>query len=216
MTKILWEVASRTPWRRHLYHRYEYSFTPAQLAVIVRAADDGLRVDGTFLEVGCAYGHTTVLLNKHLDYRGVERRYVCIDTFSGFTAEDARVENEERGKGFDYSRLYADVTLKTFERNLANNGITRVEAVQADANVFDFDRVRPVAFAMLDVDLYRPMKRSIAEVFDRLAPGGGIVCDDCDPGIPAYDGASQAYLEFTAERGLEPEVLEGKLGILRR
>ena len=209
-------MASRTRWRTHMYHRYEYAFPPGQLAALIGVLDQGLRVPGSVVEVGCAYGHTTVLMAKHLAARSEVRRQICVDTFSGFTSEDATFEIEHRGKTVDYSTLYADVTMETFRRNLANNGVVGVEAIVADVNDFDFDRVGPVAFAFIDVDLYRPMKRAITECYDRLSPGGVIACDDCTTRLEAYDGALQAYTEFVEERGLPTEIIEGAMGILRR
>jgi len=186
------------------------------LAALVRLLDEGLRAPGSILEVGCAHGHTTVLMSKHLEARGEHRRHLCVDTFSGFTLEDAAYEAKHRGKIADYTKLYADVTMKTFQRNLANNQVTEVQALVADANDFDFDQVAPIAFAFLDVDLYRPMKRAIAETYDRLSPGGVIACDDCTARLDAYDGALQAYEEFVEERGLSSEIVEGSMGVLRR
>jgi O-methyltransferase len=199
----------------HLYHRYDYDFPPGQLAALIGFLDEGLVTPGSVLEVGCGYGHTTVLMSMHLHSRGERRRHICVDTFSGFTREDASFEAEHRGKSADYAKLWADVTMKTFQRNLENNGVVDVEAIVADVNDFDFARVGPIAFALLDVDLYRPMKRAIAETYGLLSPGGVIVCDDCTTQLDAYDGALQAYNEFVEDRGLSPEIVEGSLGILR-
>ena len=145
--RAAWEIASRTRWRVHLYHRYDYAFPPGQLAALIGLMDEGLRSPGCVLEVGCAHGHTTVLMSKHLQARGEQRRHVCVDTFSGFTSEDAAFEAEHRGKTADYTKLYADVTMKTFRRNLENNQVVDVQAIVADVNTFDFDQIAPVSFA---------------------------------------------------------------------
>ena len=48
----------------------------------------------------------------------------------------------------------------------------------------------------------------------RLATGGLVVVDDCvEDGI--YEGAFEAYVEFTRARGLPTDIRNGSLGIIR-
>jgi hypothetical protein len=46
-----------------------------------------------------------------------------------------------------------------------------------------------------------------------MAPGGVIVVDDC-LADNMYDGALQAYREFTAAQGLPERITHGKLGVI--
>ena len=84
---------------RHLYfYRYQYNFAPSQICFLCNTISSVASVEGAFLEIGCAYGATTVFLNKHMDNEGVEKKYICIDTFDGFTNEDIAFEVERRRK----------------------------------------------------------------------------------------------------------------------
>ncbi len=113
--RALFEMGARTPLRRYLYHRYDYSFTPRQLAFLVHSLDEVAAVEGDVVEVGCAYGLTTVFLNKHLADVASPKRYICVDTFEGFTARDAAYEETARGKaGAGYEHRYADASLRAF------------------------------------------------------------------------------------------------------
>src|SRR5262245_32818740 len=47
--------------------------TPPQLCFLCKCIKDVRNVDGIILEVGCAYGATTVFLNKYLDAQGSEK-----------------------------------------------------------------------------------------------------------------------------------------------
>jgi len=208
-------VAGHTPLRQYLYYRYNFGFSPAQLGVLVAALDRTRDVPGQVVEIGCAYGHTTVFLKTHMSDVGIDKDYTCIDTFAGFTPEDASYEERVRGKGgARYDLRYADVSLRTFERTIENAGLNRVRALQADVNEFDFSALGPIALCIVDVDLYRPVKRSLAEVYDRVSSGGVIVVDDCTDNT-VWDGALQAYGEFVNERGLPHQVAHG-LGLIDR
>jgi hypothetical protein len=42
-----------------------------------------------------------------------------------------------------------------------------------------FETLRPIAFCLLDIDLYQPTRDVLPHLYDALAPGGMIVVDDC-------------------------------------
>ncbi len=208
-------LAAATPLRKYLYYRYDYSFDPSQLCFLVSCLDQTARVQGSILEIGCAYGNTTVFLEKHLQSVGDRRDHVCIDTFEGFTAEDAEFEEQQRGKSSaEYEHRYADASLTGFQRTLANNGATRVIPIKADIKAYDMGAVPAVSFCLIDVDLYLPVRAALEKVIGLVSPGGIVVIDDCQE-HPLWDGALQAYEEFTSERDIEAEMVEGQFGVIR-
>lgn len=208
-------LATLTPLRKYLYHRYEYSFSPSQLCFLVRCLNDTAMIHGSIMEIGCAYGHTTVFLERHLRSISDTRAYFCIDTFEGFTLEDTVFEKRVRGKSStNYHRSYADVSLTSFQRTLANNGVSCVEAIKADIKSYDLEPVGIISFCLIDVDLYLPVKAALDKVIGLMSPGGMIVIDDCKE-HPMWDGALQAYEEFTSARKIEAEIVEGQFGIIR-
>lgn len=208
-------VGFHTPLRRLLFHRYDYMFAPAQLCFLCGCLDRTRELDGICLEIGCAWGHTTVFLNKHMDFAGIDRDYLCIDTFSGFTAADAAAERARDGSRAGRLTGFRRNRRQWFERTLLDNGVRRVRTVRGDVTALALDDLPPVAFCLIDVDLYRPVLSALEKVYPRLVPGGVIVVDDCDQGGP-FEGARHAYLEFAAGIAVEPELRLGKLGVLHR
>jgi O-methyltransferase len=207
------EIAYRTGLHHFLFYRYDFMFRPHQLAFLVSGLTGTHGLPGPIIEIGCAHGHTTVFLNKHLDDLSDTRTYICIDTFAGFTPEDIAAE-VDRGKDPGlYAFLFRAYRKRWFDRTLANNDINRVVSIEADVNAFDFGPLHDISFCLIDVDLKRPVVRSLEQILPRLAPGGMVVVDDCAP-RDKFDGALAGYLEFVEKSGYPVDIREGKLGII--
>jgi O-methyltransferase len=76
---------------------YPYMYEPSQLVCLVGYVKAAGCVPGCFVEARCAYGATTVFLNKFMNGEMIARDYYAIDTFSGFL--DEHVEHEVKNKG---------------------------------------------------------------------------------------------------------------------
>jgi SAM-dependent methyltransferase len=192
-----------------------YSFTVPQLIFLCQCIEEVKEVKGDIAEIGVYEGRTTVFLNKYMDAQKIDKKYYAIDTFSGFVPQDINYEVSTRQKdpsfytGFKTSKKAFDITMK-------RNGIRRVVSIQADVNNYDLKSVGNLCFALLDVDLYLPMKKSLKELYNALSPNGIIIVDDCDPKNEAWDGSDQAYKEFMQEINQPIEIILGKLGIVRK
>jgi len=208
-----------SPFRSYLLYKYRYAFTPAQLVRLTTLLTEAAAVPGDCGEIGCYRGYTTVFLNKHLDEIAPTKRYWAIDTFGGFVASDVAHELQVRGKQAAADRRALNkFTINSrhwFERTLRFNGVTRVTTCATAIQDFNFSKETQFCFVLLDVDLYLPTKVALEKLWPRLSPGGIIVVDDCQP-EHVYDGSRQALQEFSAAQGLVFEVLETKLGVLRR
>ena len=193
---------------------YRYNVTPSILCHLCSAIDGTRNLSGPILEVGCAAGTTTIFLNKHMDATGIEKPYICLDTFAGFTCADIEQEVTSRAKDEVILRNEFTVNSKLwFDKTMAINGIRRVQSIQADVNEFEFSRFGQVSFCFVDVDLYRPVKAALEKIVGIMAPGGIIAVDDCVL-HPHHDGAFQAYREFVETRGMPVRVEAGRLGIV--
>jgi len=220
VSKLVKRMQYLSPLKKHLHHHYEYFFNPCELWYLCECIGTGLRAEGSFLEVGCARGATTVFLNKHLDFEldrhpSLENKpYHCIDTFSGFRDTQVNFEIEHRSKRVaDYSD-YALNDKKWFDQMLVRNRISRVTTHEADAAEFDYAKLGKLAFVLLDVDLYLPTKSALEQIFPLLGKGGILVVDDCKPDNK-YDGAEQAFREFASGAGVESSIAFGKFGVIR-
>ena len=214
----LQELACRTgirPVRRRLVPSYPYAFDPVQLMYLCDCLEQVRDVPGAVVEIGCSAGHTTLFLNQYLGARGIEKPYLCIDTFSGFTRAHIDHEVALRGKDrVEYDIAWKDSSLDLFRLTLVHNGLRRVQVVREDISRYEFPDSMQIAFCLVDVDLYLPVRHALDKVLLRLSPGGVIVVDDCSE-RHKYDGARQAYSEFVRAYGLPERYSHGKLATIR-
>jgi O-methyltransferase len=217
--KPLFPAAKELAYRLHVdfgfFPRYPYMFSPAQLAYLSSCISELDGVDGAIVEVGCAFGDTTVYLNEHMRTTGIRRPYVCIDTFSGFTQRDLDDEVSNRGRRAPAGEFRPNKR-KWVQRTLDVNKADGVTLYEADAATFDFANLGSIAFCLVDVDLYLPVKCVLERVFDVVPSGGRIVVDDCGTLEAAWEGANEAYREFVQARGLPQRILLDKLGVIEK
>jgi predicted O-methyltransferase YrrM len=151
-----------------------------------------------------------------MDAQDIQKHYYAIDTFSGFVAEDIRIEVADRGKTAGMLAEFEVNKKKWFDGTMQQNNITRVRSIETDVNKYDLTTLGPLSFVILDVDLYRPTKKALPELYRALSADGIIVVDDCSSSDTRWDGADQAYKEFIKETDRPLEIIHGKLGILRK
>jgi O-methyltransferase len=212
---LAYRLASNAVYSRQPFVRYPYMNSPSEILELTKQFLS-VQVPGAAVEVGCNQGWTTCFLVEALREKGVHREYVCIDTFNGFTQADMDFEYKNRGKApglYDDSFLVNDPQwLKT---SLSRYGYSNVSVHKGDAASFDYQKLGKIAFAFVDVDLYRPVKGSLERIMHYMVPGGVIVVDDCSKKDNRWDGAYEAYNDFCVERNIRQEILCGNLGIIR-
>jgi O-methyltransferase len=213
---IIKDISLKASRNRQLFKLYPYMFSPAQLIFVTDCIKSVSSVPGSFVEIGCAYGATTVFLNKFMsDSKELaERNYYAIDTFRSFVAEHADYEIQNRGKPPSIKKRFKENKKAWFDKSMTVHGVKRVKSIECDATQFDLSSVAPIAFCLIDVDLYIPVKDLLPKVFSAMSSGGIIIVDDCQPD-QMWDGALQAYEEFARERNLPMEIALEKLGVVR-
>jgi O-methyltransferase len=208
------QLLLRTPARELFTYRYRFMFSPAQLGFLCARITAAAEVPGSILEVGCAFGATTVFLNRHIDSLGIGVDYYAIDTFAGFTAKDISYERA-LGRRYRYDADFRGNSKPWFDRTMRRNGISRVRSFRADATTFDYAAIAPFRFVLVDVDLYRPVRAVLEAVYDLVSPGGTIVTDDCLQ-AGRWSGAYEAFTEFTTARDLEATITGDGLGLVTK
>jgi O-methyltransferase len=215
LIRMIKEMQFNSPLRRHRFPMYQYQFGPQQLCFLCHCIAQTKDVVGSIAEIGCEHGHTTIFLCHYLYDLRIEKDYLALDTFSGFVSEDINFEVTSRSKREVYG-AFRDNKKKWFDGTMKQNNITRVRSIEADVNEYKLTTLAPLSFILLDVDLYRPTRKALPELYNALSPGGIIVVDDCNPENPSWDGAYQAYIEFMSEVGQSPEIVYEKLGIVKK
>jgi predicted O-methyltransferase YrrM len=208
-----------TPLRRLVFPRYQYAFTPRQLAILLDLVDEARAQPGEFIEIGCFVGATTIFLNRHLQTVHDQRRYLAVDTFAGFIRADVAIEEQERGKVIqqverDY--LFSMNKKSWFDYTMSLNRINNVTSIAGDISEIKIaDHSKGLCFALIDVDLYVPTCAALKQVWPLLAPGGIIVIDDCTAN-QVFDGSRAAWLEFIQQHHLHELLIADKLAIIRK
>lgn len=215
--RIRHNILHQAPVTREVFgfRHYEYMFSPAQLGFLCQQVTNTADVSGSVLEIGCAWGATTVFLNRHIDDLGLDVGYYTVDTFGGFTKDDIRSEHE-RGRHYAYGNTAFQGNSKAwFDRTMRRNDVTRVTAICADAVTFDYRKIAPFRFVLIDVDLHRPVLAALRATYDLVSPGGTIIIDDCKQG-GEWGGAYEAFIEFAKESDLDATIVHGKLGVITK
>ena len=213
---LAYYLAAPAMYSRQPFVKYPYMFLPSELIELTKQLLS-VNVAGPVVEVGCNQGWTTCFLVEALMEQGVKRDYACIDTFTGFTPEDVAAEYKLRGKArgiYDGNFVINDP--KWLKASLKRFGYSSVSVHKADATTFNYQALGKIAFALIDLDLYRPVKESLKRILPQMVEGGKVVVDDCnDSRDGRWDGAYQAFMETCQERNIPPEIVCRKLGIIR-
>src|SRR4029077_9038146 len=92
-------------------------------------------------------------MKKTMDFAGIDKPYICVDTFSGFTTTDIEYEARARNKVNKefLSASFARNSKRWFDKGMEINGLRRVRSIQADVNEFDFAGLEEISLCLVDV-----------------------------------------------------------------
>jgi len=163
-------------------------------------------VPGCFLECGVASGGFLMALAHFCSiFEGYHytRRVIGFDTFSGFpevSPQDMSSGAKHMQTGGLKFESYDILTeaIKHYDGNRVLGHIPKVELVRGDITktLPAYLKANPsliVGLLHLDLDLYKPTKRTIELVLDRIPKGGVIVFDE--PNHKDYPGETIALME---------------------
>jgi len=193
--------------------RYPYNIEPIQLATIIHSIDK-LRESKSkikIFEIGVARGMTSRFICEHIRRENINCEFYCIDTFSSFVEEDIKYEVENRGKsrneliGFSYNSF--EVWKKNFK------DFEFVLPIQEDASKFEFSKIKDIDLVFLDVDLYKPTIAVLNNVLSYMSNNGIIMVDNVEENNE-WDGAFEAFMEFTNNHKLSYKMIGKKCGVI--
>jgi O-methyltransferase len=165
--------------------------------VLYTLATQAMAVPGNFWEIGVYRGGTAALLREVIAQSGSGKSLCLFDTFEGMPETDPDRDLHKQG---DFSDTSLDAVQKlvgvfpwvSYHKGYVPSTFAGLEKEQ-------------IAFAHIDVDIYRSILDSCDFVYPRLARGGFMIFDDY--GFPTCPGARQAVDEFFAEKPECPLVL---------
>jgi len=217
---------------RRLIHRIQKRkltyLSERKMALISKTcrAIEARKLDGTFIEAGCALGGSAILISS---IKRPGRPFLGYDTFAMIpppSADDTpdvhrRYEVIASGasKGIEGDEYYGyqDHLYERVQQNFADFGlncsernITLIQGLLQERMTIK----QPVAFAHIDVDWYDPVKTCLERIFPNLIVGGSVILDDYHD----WGGcrkAADAFLQTVAGQYLLADT-EGSLQITKR
>lgn len=147
-------------------------------------------LQGDIAEIGCYTGATSWFLADRIARGGRERSLHLFDSFAGLSRP-----GEQDGSYWQGGVLRAaeDVV----RCNLAEFPFVQLYAGWVPDRFGDVTDRRFV-LVHIDVDLYQPTRDSAAFFYDRLVPGGLMICDDY--GFNSCPGATAAFDEVMSDK----------------
>lgn len=162
---------------------------------LFRMAQAVAALPGDLIECGCRNGKSSRFI---LAGTGIEsdKMLHAFDSFEGLSQpgkKDIKIDGDTAWTGGD---------LATAEATFLNN-IQMYEHMVKSYKGWIPDRFKDVAnktfsLAHIDVDLFQPTIDSLAFIYERMVPGGIIICDDY--GSKSCPGAKKAFDEFFSDR----------------
>lgn len=137
------------------------------------------------------------LLSEYTRYQGNQLH--LFDTFEGMPETDERLDIHADGD-------FADCSLERVEERVRNFGTGLVELHQGlIPETFSGLESHRIAFAHIDVDIFRSVQDCCEFIYPRLVPGGFMVFDDY--GFESCPGTRRAVDDYFVHRPEFPLVL---------
>ena len=190
----------------------EYTLVPPECCyVLLTLAEQAARLSGSWIECGVYRGGTAMMLARLLHNSESDSVLHLFDTFEGMPDTDP--DRDLHGKGD-----FGDTTLRGVRKRVLGIPGVREERVLFHPGfmpgTFEGLALEEIAFAHVDVDIYRSVLDASTFVYPRLMPGGVIVFDDY--GRPTCPGARKAVDEYFADKPETVLVLPTRQAIVTR
>ena len=148
------------------------------------------KVEGAFLEAGCALGGSTVLIGKCKDKNVPLYVYDVFGLIPAPTKQDTQDVHERyntivsgKSAGIDGDTYYG------YQKNLYETVVSNLEFFGLDCQRDSITLIKgllqetmevkqPIAFAHIDVDWYEPVKFCMETICPKLVLGGCVILDD--------------------------------------
>src|SRR5690349_5170159 len=139
-----------------LYRYPPFALTPERLYLFLHHLVETKDVPGAVVEIGCNLGGTAVIAKQMMNRLGIDKPYICIDTFDGFVEEQFAADvalGTPAGDETMFSGNSKELVAKIMKRHRAGD----IALVQGDVMQIP-DRLLPeqCSLVLLDVDLTEP------------------------------------------------------------
>jgi len=153
-------------------------------------------LDGDTAECGSYIGEGSYIILKGMEQSTSEKLHHIFDSFEGLS-EPTDVDDVDNQAVYKWQKHDLSVSENTVNKNLQDFPNKRLYKGWIPDR-FDEVSGRRFCFVHIDVDLYEPTRDSVSFFYDKVTPGGMIVCDDY--GFTTCPGARKALDEFMADK----------------
>jgi len=160
--------------------------SPDRCHVLFTLLKQAIHVEGDIWECGVYKGGTAAMMARILRNAGSSKKLYLFDTFEGMPDTDAEKDLHRKGD-------FSDTSLEAVQRYIQEPGIC-VFRRGFIPDTFTGLETRKIAFAHIDVDIYRSILDCLEFIWPRLSLGAFVVFDDY--GFPSCPGARAAVDEF--------------------
>ena len=165
-------------------------------------------LDGDTAECGSLHGAGSFLIMRASNAEN--RTHHIFDSFEGLSSPGSQ-DTVTRERTFKWKKGDLHINEDIITQNLSGFGDFKTYKGWIPTR-FDEVKDRKFSFVHIDVDLYEPTHDSLSFFYERLVPGGIIVCDDY--GSEACPGAYKACNDFIADKPEEIVHLTGGQGVI--
>lgn len=189
-----------SPWLSKEFGKYYSIAAPRTLVSVDRCyviyilLKQSLSLAGDIIECGVYRGGTAAMIAKVIEESMAPKRLLLFDTFGGMPKTDLSRDYHKEGD-------FADTSADQVEAFVDAPGIAVLRKGLIPETFRGLESQR-IAFAHIDVDIYKSIIDSLEFIWPRLVRGGVIVFDDY--GAPTCPGAREAVDDFFAETSTYP------------
>ena len=177
----------RADFRRYYDVAAPRTLVPAEsIYVLYTLLRQAIHVDGDVWECGVYKGGTAAMLATILADYAPAKRLFLFDTFEGMPETDIERDWHKSGD-------FADTSLEAVTSYVGHQEMCVVRKGLIPATLVGLEAAR-IAFAHIDVDIYKSVLDCLQFIWPRLSLGGFVVLDDY--GVATCPGARAAADEF--------------------
>ncbi|SLN25442.1 TylF/MycF/NovP-related O-methyltransferase [Oceanibacterium hippocampi] len=156
-------------------------------------------IKGDSIECGVRYGRGSHFILS--GFAEPSRPHHLVDSFAGLSTPQPVDQVRQTGLANDWRAGDLAVTRAEVEHLLAGFGNCVYHPGWIPDSLAELTDTR-FALAHIDVDLYEPTLASFRFLYDRMTPGGMMICDDY--GLVSCPGARRAIDDFFADKPEKP------------
>ena len=167
-------------------------FCPGDFENIFQAIEITRGLDGDYVEIGTFQGASARAALNYLKKSNVSRKCYFIDTYEGFTYQEA-----QNSEDMLWKNTHTDTSMDRVHEYLAN--YDNFELIKSNITEDELpQKIENISVANIDVDLYDAVKSALYRVKDKIVKNGIIIAEDYGH-TPALIGAQKAVGEFLEE-----------------